>query len=115
MIRQNRERRGGTIWRSQGGFTLIEIIVAVIIMGLAYVVILQSFSMSARNIGKVATVRDNLLQYSLNFEKQTLDKRLADDPDLGVNEEVFMEGAMYQLILVYDETQTFMTLRLEKL
>ncbi|MCK5438116.1 MAG: type II secretion system protein, partial [Desulfobulbaceae bacterium] len=36
--------------KRQKGFTLIEVFVAVIILGLAYVAILQSFSVSLTNI-----------------------------------------------------------------
>lgn len=105
---------GGPQGREQG-FTLIEIIVAVIIMGLAYVVILQSFSLSARNIAKVEGVRNDLLQYSLEFEQQALDKRLSTQEGVEVNEDIFMAGSRYQLLLVSDESEMFMTLRLEKL
>ena len=101
--------------RKEQGFTLIEIVVAVIIMGLAYVVILQSFSMSARNIVKIEELRDNLLQYTLEFEQQSLDTRLNSEEGVSVSEDVFMAGSSYQLVLVSDESQTFMTLRLEKL
>lgn len=100
--------------RQEEGFTLIEIIVAVIIMGLAYVVILQSFSLSTKNIAKIETLRNNLLQYSLDFEKQSLEKRLNTEEGVEVNEDVFMAGSRYKLVLVSDESQTFMTLRLEK-
>lgn len=100
---------------SDKGFTLIEVILAVIIMGLAYVAILQSFSLSNRNIFKVEQVRNNMLAYALKFEKQSFDRKMDSDSDIYTTESVFMEGSKYQLLLVSDETETFMTLKLEKL
>lgn len=108
--RRSRQVSGGA-----NGFTLIEIIIAVVIMGLAYVVILQSFSLSTRNISKVETVRNGLLRYALEFDQQAFANRLGDDDAIEMTESIFMEGSQYQLVLVSDESESFMTLRLEKL
>jgi prepilin-type N-terminal cleavage/methylation domain-containing protein len=97
------------------GFTLIEVIVAVIIMSLAYVAILQSFSLSTRNIAKIEDVRNKFLRYSLDFEQQALASRLDDSEDMDMTEDVFIKGSRYNLLLVSDESESLMTLRLEKL
>jgi prepilin-type N-terminal cleavage/methylation domain-containing protein len=101
--------------REENGFTLIEIIVAVVIMGMAYVVILQNFSLSTRNLSKVESVRDNLLRSALEFDQHSLAAKLDNEESTEMTESVFMEGSMYQLILVADENENFMTLRLEKI
>jgi hypothetical protein len=84
-------------------------------MGMAYVVILQNFSLSTRNLSKVESVRDNLLRSALEFDQHSLAAKLDNEESTEMTESVFMEGSMYQLILVADENENFMTLRLEKI
>jgi prepilin-type N-terminal cleavage/methylation domain-containing protein len=111
---KNFHRRCLGVKKQEQGFTLVEIVIAVIIMGLAYVVILQSFSLSTRNIAKVEAIRNSLLEYALEFDQQSFAQRLGDEDAVEMNESVFMEGSIYQLVLVSDESENFMTLRLEK-
>lgn len=96
-----------------GGFSLIEILVAVTIMGLAYVAILQNFSMSARNISKMDEGRTEILASSLAFER-TLLKVDKGGPDAADEGEILVEGAGYQLTQLTDENDDFMTLKLKK-
>ena len=102
------------ISKTQEGFTLIEILVAVVIMGLAYVAILQSFSLSGRNIVKMETTRTTLFENSLAFEQQLLTIGKMDQGQVGSVNDVLVEGNRYRLILVSDENDDFMTLKLEK-
>lgn len=95
----------------QSGFTILEILVAVTIMGLAYVAILQNFSMSARSIAKMDEGRTALLTSSLAFEQTLLRLEQADQ---GGDDEVLAEGGRYQLTQVVDENDDFMTLKLKK-
>jgi len=98
------------------GFTLIEVLVAVVIMGLSYVAILQSFSLSTRNILKVEEVRANMMRYGLEFDQEYLESRIQGEESAAEQEgEVFLEGSRYELLMVSDESNTFQTLRLEKL
>ncbi len=99
--------------RTQHGFTLIEILVAVVIMGLAYVAVLQSFSMSGRNIAKMDISRTTLFDNSLVFEQQLLSMDQADSLT-GLADDVMAEGGRYKLSLVSDENDDFMTLKLEE-
>lgn len=104
------EANGG----NQRGFTLIEILVAVVIMGLAYVAVLQSFSMSGRNIVKMDDSRTALLDNSLAFEQELLSTDQMNSDLTGSDDEVMVEGSRYKLSLVSDENDDFMTLKLEK-
>lgn len=95
------------------GFSLLEILVAVTIMGLSYVAILQNFSMSARNIAKMDEGRTALIASSLAFEMTLLSLDQAGQ-DAGDGAEVVAEGGRYQLTQITDENDDFMTLKLKK-
>ncbi|MBU0728262.1 MAG: prepilin-type N-terminal cleavage/methylation domain-containing protein [Proteobacteria bacterium] len=100
----------------QGGFTLIEVLVAVTIMGLAYVVILQNFSMSMSNIVRVERKRAQIISDLIAFERQLQPE---DPGEAGLlldtaSGEPFLEGRKYRLILVASENGDFETLLLEK-
>jgi prepilin-type N-terminal cleavage/methylation domain-containing protein len=97
----------------QRGFSLIEILVAVTIMGLAYVAILQNFSMSARSIASMEEGRTTTLASALDFEKTLLSLDQADQKADKAGE-ILAEGAVYQLTQVTDENDEFMTLKLKK-
>ena len=50
----------------------MEVLVAVAILGLAYVAVLQNFSVSLGNITRLSEYRDNLLNTTLVLEKEIL-------------------------------------------
>lgn len=95
------------------GFSLLEILVAVTIMGLAYVAILQNFSMSARSIVAMEAERSATMDRSLAFEWTLLALDLGDQ-DAADGAEILAEGSRYDLALLRDEEDEFMTLRLKK-
>ena len=101
------------LMRSDKGFSLIEILVAVTIMGLAYVAILQSFSLSARNITKMEESRSSIMRTSMEFEKKTLSLDKIDS-DVAGEGEVVVTGQRFQLTMITDDNDTFMTLKLDK-
>ncbi|MCK5230650.1 MAG: type II secretion system protein [Desulfobulbaceae bacterium] len=97
--------------KKQKGFTLIEVFAAVIILGLAYVAILQSFSVSLTNIDRLDRSASLLLNDVLEFERLL---HPGEDEEEGEGE-VFIEGDKYKLILIANEKKDLMSLKLEKL
>ena len=97
------------------GFTLLEILVAVTIMGLAYVAILQNFSMSSRNIFRMENSREAMTAAALDFDQSLLDIE-GDDQDAGagLEEQLIAEGNRYRLLEMTDDQDLFTTLKLEK-
>ncbi|MBU0908858.1 MAG: type II secretion system GspH family protein, partial [Proteobacteria bacterium] len=83
----------------QMGFTLLEVLVAVLILGLAYVAVLQNFSISLKNIDKIGKTRqavfDELLTFSEDI-KFTGANQL--EGDVEVQGTLFIEGAKYRLM-----------------
>lgn len=99
----------------QAGFTVLEILVAVTIMGLAYVAILQSFSLSARNITKMEAGRTELLSGSLAFERALLAMEQDNSGKKGEGAlNALVEGAVYQVVQVDSEDGLFSTLKMKK-
>ena len=87
----------------------MEVLVAVAILGLAYVAVLQNFSLSLGNITRLSGYRENLLHTTLELEKELV---LSEDVD---DKETFMEGSRYRLVTVTSEDERFTTLKLAKL
>lgn len=77
------------------GFTLIEVLAAMLLLSMAYVAILESFSTSMGRISKL----DRHYQRLLEAEKTILAAPLfftgSEDSPAG---EIFLEGRRYQLI-----------------
>lgn len=99
--------------RTDKGFTLLEVLVAVVILGLSYVAVLQSFSLSLRNITKIEKQRTSLFE-----ELSTLiqEAHFSDDTEVREAEgEDFIEGSKYRLVLIRSESGGMETLRLEKI
>lgn len=107
----------------QSGFTLIEILVAVTILGLAYVAILQTFSLSLRNLAKLDGKRLVLFDEALAFEQRIKfvssdgvpaegaeGKAEADEEESGPT---FLEGQKYQVVIVTSKNGEFMSFKLE--
>jgi len=90
--------------RGQGpataGFTLLEILVAVAILGLAYVVVLQNFSQSLRNLERVEQgwARDfaAILVREMDFMAVSTNKTDVE-PQVGP---VYVKGVKFQLVVV---------------
>lgn len=88
----------------QRGFTIIEVVVAVIILALAYGTILQNFSLALRNIDRVDKKRTSIFEQQLQFESRLQQMSFSDQGDQGDDGEVFLEGNRYQLVVVRNET-----------
>jgi len=101
--------------KKQKGFTLIEVFAAVIILGLAYVAILQSFSVSLTNIDRLDRSASLLLNDVLEFERLLHPGEDEKEDEEEGEGEVFLEGNEYKLILIANEKRDLMSLKLEKL
>jgi prepilin-type N-terminal cleavage/methylation domain-containing protein len=95
------------------GFTLIEVLAAVMILGMAYVAILQSFSVSMKNIRRIDAARATTLEKMLAFEQLLRPLDDADTPDKDLP--LFLEGRFYKLVVVSDEEDDLTTLKLERI
>ena len=100
------------------GFTLLEVLVAVMILGLSYVAVLQSFSLSMQKIQHLETKRTVILNNLLDFEEET---RFTGDFDEEEEEEeetsdfpLFLEGHRYNVVIITDDDTDLMSLKLEK-
>jgi len=90
---------------SQNGFTLLEVLVAVVILGLAYVTLLESFSLSSRNIHRLGVRRQKLHARAMAFDRQ-LEAAAAGEGEL------FLAGHRFNLRLLTSEDGRLATLRL---
>jgi len=95
----------------QAGFTLIEVVVAVVILALAYASILQNFSLSLRNIYRVDSKQTELFSRQLEFE--TLLAKIGAGEEKDQQGEVFLEGNRSQVVMLTDESGQLVTLLVE--
>lgn len=99
----------------QDGFTLLEVVIAALILALAYVAVLQNFSFSLKNINKIEKTRDMLFDELISFSKEI--KFVGINP---LNEEkdvmkgdIFLEGENYRLVIVKSESGELVTLQVQ--
>lgn len=97
---------------TRNGFTLLEVMIAVVILGLSYVAILQNFSLSARNIVRIEKSRSNNVENFLDFEKQLSEIDDKSNIDEG---EIFYKGEKYKLVVVESERGDLKTLKLQRI
>ncbi|MFA6498894.1 MAG: type II secretion system protein [Desulfurivibrionaceae bacterium] len=91
---------------TQCGFTLLEVLVAVLILSLAYVAVLQNFSQSSANIFRLEKGRAADLRDALAFEQQLRGTDLAG--------EVLVLGQKFVLKKIGSKDGQLETVRLEK-
>ena len=91
---------------SQQGFTLLEVLVAVLILSLAYVAVLQNFSQSNANIFRLEKGRATDLRDALALEQQLRGTDLAG--------EVLVQGQKFVLKKIGSKDGQLETVRLEK-
>ena len=87
----------------------MEVLVAVAILGLAYVAVLQNFSVTMGNITRLSDYREILLDTTLALEKEILFSENGEEAT------TFLEGSHYRLVIVTSEDDKFTTLKLAHL
>ncbi|MEW6289572.1 MAG: type II secretion system protein [Thermodesulfobacteriota bacterium] len=100
----------------QAGFTLLEVLVAVLILGLAYVAVLENFSISLKNINKISKTRQAVFEELLTFSEEskfTGGNLLADEEQKGEEGTLFIEGEKYRLVVVESNSGELATLKLQ--
>ncbi|MBU4262016.1 MAG: type II secretion system GspH family protein [Proteobacteria bacterium] len=105
------------VWLStteQTGFTLLEVLVAVLILSMAYVAVLQNFSISLKNIDKIGKTRQVVFEELLTFSKDTkftgADQLEGDEKEEGT---LFIEGVKYRVMAVKSDSGELETLKLQ--
>jgi len=101
--------------RLAAGFTLLEILVAVAILGLAYVVVLQNFSQSFHNLERVEQgwTRDFAAILSRERDFMVIPTKKTD-VELPTGE-VYVKGGVFQLVVAKNYASGQTTVMLEKL
>jgi len=99
--------------KRQEGFTIIEVVIAVVILALAYTSILQNFSLSLRNIDRVDKKQSELFNQQLLFDAKL--QEMAFEGEGETPGEVFLEGNRYRVVVVTDENGEFATLLTEQI
>ncbi len=94
-----------------GGFTLLEVLLAVTILGMAYLAIMQNFSVSLQNIERLDRNGGQLFMAQLEMEKHFLVGNLDEE----VGGEIFVEGVKYLVMQTGDESGKLSTLSLKVL
>jgi prepilin-type N-terminal cleavage/methylation domain-containing protein len=112
MVMAHPDGRGRKAKRhdGQGGFTLIEVVMAVVILGLAYVAVLQNFSFSLENILRIEDSKRHTLAASLEFDELL---RVSGKEEASmVAYPTYLEGNTYRLVLVGGDDNEFVSLKL---
>ncbi|OKY73845.1 MAG: hypothetical protein BM485_16350 [Desulfobulbaceae bacterium DB1] len=105
--------------RNEKGFTLLEVLAAVLILALAYVATLESFSVALINIDKIARTRTNVFDEMVSFSLATRftgsESAADEEQEQEENATLFMEGHKFRLLEVRSESGELATLQLRPL
>ena len=95
------------------GFTLLEVMTAVLLLSLGYVAVLESFSSSMLRLSKIEEklesffTQDASLMGSIKFNGIALDYEENDN-------DIFLEGTTYTLFIATSENGLLQSLQLQK-
>jgi prepilin-type N-terminal cleavage/methylation domain-containing protein len=92
------------------GFTLLEVLVATVILSLAYVAVLENFSQSMVHIFRLDQSQVKTVAAGLAFEEKLRDQ--SPYPEGG---EILSAGTTFRLIKIISEDGELLTVKLEKL
>ena len=97
--------------KKAAGFTLLEVLVAVAILGMAYLVILQNFSISLQNIDRLERNGMRLLSAQIEMDKHFVIENFEEE----AGGEIYAEDGAYKVMLVAsEEDQRLVTLVIKK-
>ena len=99
--------------KNASGFTLLEVMIAVLLLSLSYVAVLESFSSSMQRLVKL----EKRLEFFFSEDSQMTSNVKFNGPTLDVDTldgEIFQEGATYLLIVVKSEGGLLQSLKLKK-
>ena len=94
---------------SQNGFTLLEVMVAVMLLAIGYVAVLESYSVSLKRLGKDDSKRQQLLSESRALEARVRYQAGFELPEEG---EISLEGRYYNLERQVSESGSLASLSL---
>lgn len=98
--------------REAAGFTLLEVLLAVTILGMAYLAIMQNFSVSMQNIARLDRNGRRLFAAQVELERNFLARNIGEE----VAGEVFVAGDKYKVVVMNGtETGKLVTLGLKVL
>jgi len=109
------------VFKDRHGFTILEVLVAVVILSLAYVSVLQSFSLSLRNIGKIEEQRLALVEdegdfhRSLRYDHQQNQQNQQNQQMDSESVDEFWQGDKFRLVQVTSASGELVSLRLLKM
>jgi len=94
----------------------MEVLIAVVVLGLAYVALLENFSVSLRQIDRLKRAGQSVLAETMDLDQKL---RMGEEEEaLPSNKEseaaIFLEGKTHSLVVVTSEQGTFQSLKLEK-
>jgi type II secretion system protein I len=98
---------------NDNGFTLLEVMIAVLLLSLSYVAVLESFSSSMQRLGKlekrleIFMSQDSKMTKDIRFNGPTLEYAPSDG-------EIFLEGTTYMLTIVASEDGLLQSLQLRQ-
>jgi prepilin-type N-terminal cleavage/methylation domain-containing protein len=94
------------------GFTLLEVLLAVAILGMAYLAIMQNFSVSMKNIERLDRNGRRLFAAQTEMEMNFLARNISEE----IDGEIFVEGGKFKVVVMTgSETGKLVTLGLKKL
>ena len=97
------------------GFTLLEVLIAVVILGLSYVAILESFSLSMRNIARIEKELTTDFSGNSRFFSAALYEGEVEEPNKEEMGQTYLIGHKYKLVEITSEDGELKTLKLDKL
>jgi len=92
-------RTGINVVDETAGFTLLEVLLAFAILAIAYLAIMQNFSVSFQNISRLDRHGSQLFSSVLELEKHLLVVNIGED----VSGEIYVEGEKYMVVVVAGE------------